>query len=270
MKQSENKPWKIECSCHRGFWAWKIWDARKFKQFKSKIRMYSVQQPGPADFAKFHQIQVNSKNQVYSSKFWSALFSLTSLNSLRRLQPEPRVCKRLKQNKAILDRTVFNSRQTPSRPGPGGATRTLMYRPDLKLSEKAIEIRQLPAKDRTGKHETGGIQIITKIFKYIHVDSVMQVYSCWFSCYIGLFLDFSCCCLSSGYAYTQDSDPLTVQFSGLDRDWHRIVGGCDRPSLPAGRRPPHVCCSEDSTSTVRWLKLLDKAVKQRQETDNLF
>ena len=161
MKQSENKPWKIECSCHRGFWAWKIWDARKFKQFKSKIRMYSVQQPGPADFAKFHQIQVNSKNQVYSSKFWSALFPLTSLNSLRRLQPEPRVCKRLKQNKAI-----FNSRQTPSR--PGGATRTLMYRSDLELSEKAIEIRQLPAakvRTRTWKNEPGGIQMITKIFK---------------------------------------------------------------------------------------------------------
>ena len=153
MKQSENKPWKIECSCHRGFWAWKIWDARKFKQFKSKIRMYSVQQPGPADFAKFHQIQVNSKNQVYSSKFWSALFPLTSLNSLRRLQPEPRVCKRLKQNKAI-----FNSRQTPSR--PGGATRTLTYRPDIELSKKAIEIRHLPTSERTWKNKPGRIQKI--------------------------------------------------------------------------------------------------------------
>ena len=27
----------------------KFWDAKKFKQYKSKIRLYSVQQPGPED-----------------------------------------------------------------------------------------------------------------------------------------------------------------------------------------------------------------------------
>ena len=44
---------------------------------------------------------------------------------------------------------------------------------------------------------------------------------------------------------------------------------------PAGRgsaagRRQHVYCWKDSSSTVRWLKLLDKAVEQRQEQTIYF
>ena len=44
----------------------KFWDAKKFKQYKSKIRLYSVQQPGPEDCRRYIHSQFYFPSSIHS------------------------------------------------------------------------------------------------------------------------------------------------------------------------------------------------------------